>query len=82
MILKNVSNKMKKVNMFQVTGLVIFFWTLLLLQIKLSTKTRKFLFKTLYAASGALSIFGALGTTGILCYKLATSKRSIKSIKK
>jgi hypothetical protein len=72
MVLKNVSNKVKKVNKLQVTLLVLFFWTLLILQIKLSTKTRKFLFKTLYAASGVLSIFGALGTTGMLCYKIIT----------
>lgn len=72
MVLKNVSNKVKKVNKLQVTLLVLFFWILLILQIKLSTKTRKFLFKTLYAASGVLSIFGALGTTGMLCYKIFT----------
>ena len=45
------------------------------IQLKMSPHARKFIFKTLYVIAGMLSVFGALGTTGVLMYKYRNSQR-------
>lgn len=68
--IKKMMYKIKKVSIPHAIVLVIFFWTLLLVQIKGNSKTRKNLFKILYITSGVLSILGVVGTTTMLGYKM------------
>lgn len=58
---------------------MVFFWIVILIQIKLSPYARKMIFKALYAICGTVSVIGALSTSVFLLYKY---KQDIKSSKK
>lgn len=66
--IKNVSEQVQRISVMKVAKLVILFWLLIILQVKLNAKARKVVFKTLFIIAGIISVFGALGTTGILVY--------------
>ena len=61
-------------NLSTIFKLTLLFWTLVLIQVKMSPHARQFIFKTLYVIAGILSIFGAIGTTGMLIYKYKSIK--------
>ncbi len=48
----------------------ILFWIILIAQIKFNKNTRQIVLKILYVLGGVISVFGTVGTTGALIYKL------------
>ena len=48
---------------------MIVFWIALLLQVKFNENARRIVIKTLYVLGGMVTVFGTVGTTGVLIIK-------------
>jgi hypothetical protein len=52
-----------------IVKLMIVFWLVLFAQLKFNKNARRIVIKTLYVLGGMISVFGTVGTTGVLIYK-------------
>jgi hypothetical protein len=67
--MQNVHGHIQKMNTGTIIKFMIVFWLILLAQIKFNKNARKIVIKTLYVLGGVISVFGTVGTTGVLIYK-------------
>lgn len=56
-------------NTSTIIKLMIIFWLILLVQIKFNKNAKEIVIKILYVLGGIISVFGTVGTTGVLIYK-------------
>jgi len=68
--LRKMTSKIKKTSTLNITLITSFFWTAIVLQIKIDSKKGRLFFKSLQVLMGILSIFAALGATSMLVFKI------------
>jgi cytochrome c oxidase assembly factor CtaG len=56
------------------------FWIALLIQVKFNKNARKIVIKTLYILGGMITVFGTVGTTGVLIIKHIKKRKNSSTI--
>jgi len=72
--IQNVNGHIQSMNTGTIVKVMIVFWLVLLAQIKFNQNARQIVIKTLYVLGGIISVFGTVGTTGVLIYKQLKAK--------
>ena len=67
--LQNVPGKILKIDTLTIIKLMIVFWIILFVQLKFNKNGRQVVLKIIHVLGGIISVFGVVGTTGMLIYK-------------
>ena len=67
--MQNITDNIHKMSTASIIKVMMIFWIALLIQIKFNKNARKIVIKTLFVLGGMITVFGTVGTTGVLVFK-------------
>jgi hypothetical protein len=78
--MQNVNGHIDKMKTTNILKLMVVFWLILLMQVRFNKNARKTVFKIMYILGGIVTVFGAVGSTGVLCYKEWRRKKNTQQL--